>query len=98
MKDISWKDGEDTLFKTLGIPEARAKKLLFRMERTDYDFFAPEEDEEATWSEAELLKLFVALAENPQELILVSYICGKRVHARIMEEEINSSGEEDFTG
>lgn len=97
MKEISWKDGQDALWKTLGIPESRAKKLLFRMERTDYDFFAPQEDEEATWSEDEFLKLFVALAENPQELIFVSFMAGKRIMHRIVEERINADNDEEFT-
>jgi hypothetical protein len=94
MKGISWKDGKNTLWETLGISPERAKKLLFRMERTDYDFFAPQEDEEAEWSEDDILKLFCALAENPQELILAAYLCGKKVQSRIFQEEINSENEE----
>jgi len=78
---ITFKDGCENLWESLGIPEERANDLDFRLRLIIHEVTKPvrhDKGEQHPESD-EFIKLCIALAENEQELIFCSYIAGLKV-------------------
>ena len=77
------KDKAKTLSEEFCIPKARAKELDFRMESILHDYHRPTKDDFLP-PPSQITKLFLALAENEQELAYCAFNAGCAVQ-HIME-------------
>ena len=73
-----FKDGCDTIPEALGIPEDRIEELEFRFNLIMHEYFKPTKDQMLPPTD-QILKLYIALAENQQELILCAYFAGMKI-------------------
>lgn len=97
MKNILWKDGEEEIYNSLCIPEKRAKKLMHRFELIMHELHTPKENPEDNVIEfAQIPKLFIALAENEQELAFCAYVAGGIVSDMKEDDEWEEIDEEEY--
>lgn len=75
---LAFKDGCDFLHEALGLTNDRAEDLRYRMECIVHDFLRPTKENVLPDSDV-LVKLFMALAENTQEVAYLSYCAGETV-------------------
>ena len=73
---VQFKTGCDDLYQALGIPEDRAEELTYRMKCIIHEVTRPTKGNEEGPTSDVMLKMFIALAENQQELIMCSYMAG----------------------
>ena len=79
MKPVKWKEGEDFLWKSLGIPQERAEELEYRFKLIIHDAIKPLKNTEDGPTSDTIIKLFLALANNQEELILCAYVAGTKI-------------------
>jgi hypothetical protein len=79
MKPIKWKEGEDYLWKSLGIEQERAEEIEYRIKLILHDAVRPVKDPEDSPGSDVIIKLFLALAQNQEELILCAYLAGTQI-------------------
>lgn len=97
MNPIKWKDGQDEIWDSLCIPVKRRKKLLYRFECIMHELHRPKENpEEQVIDFAHVAKLFIALAENEQELAFCAYVAGGIVADMKESDEWEEIDEEDY--
>ena len=97
MKNIYWKDGEDEIYMCLGIPESRSKKMLHRMHLIMHNLNTPHENpEENIIQYADIVKLFIAIAQNEQELIYCSFMAGRIIGEMQAEDYFDEQWEEEM--
>lgn len=95
MKPITFKAKYNTVDQALGISPARVRKLEFRCSLILHEQFKPRETEEEYPSSEEILKLFISLAENEQELVYLSYLAGMKVQELYVDYEPDEFYEEE---
>lgn len=88
---VSFKSGCDTIPDCLGISEKRAQDLIFRGQEILHNFFKPTKDDFLPPTD-DILKMYIALAENNQELVFCSFLAGAEIlqvnnHFNYMEDE-----------
>lgn len=66
--DIKYKNGTTSVDEALGIPQERVDELEYRFRVIVHEFFRPTKDEYLP-STDQILKSYIALAENEQELV-----------------------------
>jgi hypothetical protein len=77
MIKIQYKDNAESVGEALLIPKERREDLVFRMSLIIHDFLKPTKDHVLPNSD-QILKLFIALAENNQELAYLAYCAGEK--------------------
>lgn len=93
MKGIKFLNDKDTIWEALAIPKERADEIDFRFQVILHDFFKPTKSEYLP-STDQIIKLFIALAQNEQELIYCAYMAGMKVE-EIFGEELAKDLEEN---
>jgi len=95
MEPIQWKDGCDYVWQNLGLSQDRVQELGHRMDLIVHELARPVRNPEEAPDTSQILKLFVALAENQQELVFCAYIGGMEMRQLYDEDEDND--ETEFT-
>lgn len=97
MKPTQWKEGEDYLWKSLGIEQERAEELEYRFRLILHDATKPLKNTEDGPTSDVIIKLFLALATTQEELILCAYVAGTKIPEiyNIHEEEWEEYDEEE---
>lgn len=90
---VYWEDDKDFVYESLGITKERMDELEYRMSLIIHDFLRPTKSGVLP-STGVIIKLFVQLAENAQELILCAYFAGQRINEMFGEQEI----EDEYRG
>ncbi len=94
MEAIKYINDGDYVWEALVIPKERADELDFRFQGILHDFFRPTKNKYLP-STDQILKLFIALAENEQELVYCAYMAGMKVEEIFGEELANEENVED---
>ncbi len=76
---ITWIEGQESLFQSLGIPDERASELDYRLRLIIHEVTKPVKKEEDVPDSATFIKMCLALADNQAELIFCSYVAGQKV-------------------
>lgn len=87
MKPIKWKEGEDYLWKSLGIEEERAEELEHRFKLILREAMRPVKKGEQSPTSDVIIKMFIALAKTQEELILCSFVAGSHVNNLFDDED-----------
>lgn len=95
MKDIKFRDGKDFIYEALGIPKERASNLEYRMALIIHEIFRPTKTGTFTWTDAQILKLFLALAETDEERVLCSYCAGRKAEELASQYDLPQEDFED---
>lgn len=95
MNTIKWKDGCDSLYKSLRIPQKRADDLDYRLQLIIHEVNKPVRKGESTPSSDVFIKMCIALAENEQELVFCAYVAGISVNTIYGDNEIMDESYEE---
>lgn len=93
---ISYNDKGTTTFESLNIPYERFLELDYRMACIVHDILRPRRSDEELPHSGVLLKQFLALAENEQELAFVAFCAAKRTLEIYEADDIEEEEEEDY--
>ena len=93
MKGTKFLNDKDTVWQALAIPKKRVEEIEFRFQIILHDFFKPTKSKYLPCSD-QIIKLFIALAENEQELIYCAYMAGMKIE-EIFGDELIEENEED---
>lgn len=93
MKGISYKEDADSIDEALQIPRERVDEFNYRCSVIVHDYFRPTKEGVLPPTD-QILKLYIALAENEQELVYLAYMAGCRTHAILTE--MKESDDFDF--
>jgi hypothetical protein len=76
MIKLSYNDKAEMVYESLNIQDQRAEDLVYRMDVIIHELTRPRRKGEKGPHSGELLKLFLGLAENEQELAFVAFTAG----------------------
>lgn len=93
MKPIQYKDGTDYIYKALRITKERSEELDYRCSLILHEYFRPTKNGSLPPTDR-ILKLYIQLAENEQELIYLAYFAGMKVE-EIFGAELGNQVEEE---
>lgn len=93
MKGIKFINDKDNVWQALTIPKQRVEEIEFRFQVILHDFFKPTKSEFLP-STDQIIKLFISLAENEQELVYCACMAGMKVE-EIFGEELAKDLEEN---
>lgn len=92
---ISYNDAATEIHNALGIPKKRFEELEYRMSIIIHEFFRPTKDHFLPKSDT-ILKQFISLAENHQELVFVSFVAGVKTEEMIFNNDEIEVGDDDL--
>lgn len=94
MKAIKYLAEKETIWESLDISKERVEDIEFRMKLILHDFFKPTKSEYLPPTD-QILKLYISLAKNEQELIYCAYLAGMKTEEIFGEELAKEENVED---
>lgn len=95
MKDILIDNNAETYYAALGISEKRADYILHNIELVVHKIFTPTESGVVKWTDMDILKPMLDLAQTEEERILCAFYVGRKAAELEQLDEIIEN-EEDY--